>query len=73
LFENLIYLNLRRQGKDVFYYKTKSGHEIDFITKSKDGTLQMVQAVWDHEDPEMRQSEGVMKGSGGTFDLSPKL
>lgn len=31
--ENIIYLNLRRQEKELYYYKNK--HEIDFLVRSK--------------------------------------
>jgi predicted AAA+ superfamily ATPase len=57
LFENLLYLDLRRQGYEVFYYKTNSGYEIDFVAKSKEDKLHLFQAVWDQEDPETRQRE----------------
>lgn len=51
LFENLIYIDLRRQGNEVFYYKTKSGYEVDFIAK-KEGKLQMFQVAWETQDSE---------------------
>lgn len=57
LFENLIFLDLRRQGKEVFYYKTKTGYEIDFIVKSKQANLEFIQVVWDQENPKTRQRE----------------
>jgi len=34
-FENMIYLDLRRRGYDVCYYKTRRGYEIDFIALRK--------------------------------------
>jgi predicted AAA+ superfamily ATPase len=57
LFENLVYLDLRRQSKEVFYYKTKSGYEIDFIVKSKQEKFHMYQVVWDLNDSATRQRE----------------
>jgi uncharacterized protein len=50
LFENQIYLDLRRQGKKVGYYLTKEGFEIDFIVENLDGSLELLQAVWDVSD-----------------------
>lgn len=35
LFENVFYLDLRRNGYDVCYYTTKSGYEIDFVAVDK--------------------------------------
>lgn len=36
LFENIIFLELKRRGIDVYYYKTKSDFEVDFVIKRKD-------------------------------------
>ncbi len=57
LFENLIFLDLRRQGRDIFYYKTKSGFEVDFIATSKDAPPKLIQVVWDTENGATRQRE----------------
>lgn len=57
LFENLVFLDLRRQGKEIFYYKTKNGYEIDFIVKSKHAKPELIQVAWDLEDAETRQRE----------------
>lgn len=32
LLENAVFLHLRSTGKNIHYYKTKSGYEIDFVT-----------------------------------------
>lgn len=48
-FENLVYLDLCRRGGDVFYHRTRQGHEIDFIheTKTAQGpALEIVQACY---------------------------
>jgi len=57
LFENQIYLDLRRQGKKIFYYKTKSGYEIDFITEESNGKREIIQATWDLSDIKTRERE----------------
>lgn len=51
LFENQIYLDLRRQGKKIFYYHTSSGYEIDFVTQDHQGNYEIIQAVWEMDDP----------------------
>lgn len=57
LFENQIYLDLRRQGKNVHYYLTKDGYEIDFVTEGVDGQMELIQVVWDISDPDTLKRE----------------
>lgn len=57
LFENLIYLDLRRKASKIFYYKTEDDYEIDFIVKYGDGTMEMLQVVWDLSAPEVLERE----------------
>ena len=57
LFENLIYLDLRRHGYTVHYYITDSGREVDFVAIALDGTLQLVQACFDMSDKETKERE----------------
>lgn len=49
--ENQVYLDLRRQGKEIFYYITSEGYEVDFITKDREGYYEIIQVVWDQSDP----------------------
>lgn len=51
LLENQVYLDLRRQKKEIFYYMTTEGYEIDFITKDQEGNYEIIQVVWDQNDP----------------------
>jgi len=51
LFENQVYLDLRRQGKKIFYYHTSGGHEVDFVTQDREGRHELIQVVWDITDP----------------------
>ena len=37
LFENLIYLDLRRQEKKIYYYLTNDRYEVDFLTIDLEG------------------------------------
>ncbi len=56
LLENLIFVDLKRLGFDVYYYHTRSGREVDFVVKR--GTdLSLVQVTWDINDPEARERE----------------
>ncbi|NNM43009.1 MAG: ATP-binding protein [Chlamydiae bacterium] len=51
LLENQVYLDLRRQGKKVFYYHTSDGYEVDFVTQDQQGKYELIQVVWDANDP----------------------
>lgn len=46
-FENQIFLDLKRNGYSVFYYKTKSDHEIDFIAQKGGAKLKAFQVSLD--------------------------
>ena len=51
LLENQVYLDLRRQEKKIFYYQTSDGYEIDFITQDNEGKHEILQIVWETNDP----------------------
>lgn len=57
LLENQVYLDLRRQKKEIFYYNTSEGFEVDFITKDQEGHCEMIQVVWDQNDPATAERE----------------
>jgi predicted AAA+ superfamily ATPase len=57
LLENQVYLDLRREGKQVFYYRTSDGYEVDFVTQDKQGNYEMIQVVWDLMDQETVERE----------------
>lgn len=46
-FKNIIYLDLRRLGCDVYYYLTKERYEIDFLIVTAQGHKKMFQVIWD--------------------------
>lgn len=50
MFENLIYLDLRRRGDDIYFYLTKERYEIDFFTRTTSGELCLYQVCWDDND-----------------------
>lgn len=57
LFENLLYLDLRRSGHAVHYYLTQSGKEVDFVARSIEGKTHLIQACFDMSDRETMQRE----------------
>ncbi|GJM07479.1 MAG: ATPase [marine bacterium B5-7] len=55
--ENQVYLDLRRQGKAIYYYNTKQGYEVDFVTIDKEGQREIIQVTWDMSEPETAHRE----------------
>lgn len=55
--ENLIYLDLRRQGFDIYYYVTQKGYEVDFLARSISGQWRLIQVVWDRHQSETYERE----------------
>lgn len=47
LLENLVFLNLRRRSKEIYYYKTKTGKEIDFYLPRERLLIQTTQSLTD--------------------------
>ncbi len=54
LMENLVFLHLRRQHQDVYYYKTKQNHAVDFFIPSQQLAIQVCR---DLSTEETRQRE----------------
>lgn len=56
LLENLIFIDLKRLGLAVYYYKTKEDCEVDFLIK-EGSTIALVQVTWDLHDPSVLERE----------------
>lgn len=52
LFENVIFLDLKRQGCKIEYYLTKNRYEIDFLIQTPSGKQQLIQVCWDADNPD---------------------
>jgi predicted AAA+ superfamily ATPase len=62
LFENIIYLELRRLGCRLNYYLTSERYEIDFLAQTPSGHKKFFQVVWDMRDPNtMEREERALK------------
>lgn len=58
LLENLIFMALRRITPDIYYYKTKSGTEVDFIVRLSTGSSKLlIQVCESLSDPRTRKRE----------------
>lgn len=50
LFENIVYLDLKRLGCKISYYLTAERYEIDFIAQTPRGHQKFFQVAWDMQD-----------------------
>ncbi len=57
LLENLVFIALRRVHPDIFYYKTKSGKEVDFIVPVRGRPCLLVQVCESLAVPQTRKRE----------------
>lgn len=57
LLENLVFLELKRRGKDIYYYRTKNNLEIDFLLRTGRKAAELIQVVQDFNHPKTRERE----------------
>lgn len=57
LFENVVYLDLKRLGCQVNYYLTSKRYEIDFLAQTPRGYKKFFQVVWDRHNPQTLERE----------------
>jgi predicted AAA+ superfamily ATPase len=62
LLENLVFTALRRVTPDIFYYKTKTGREVDLVTllpstSGQERVTMLIQVCASLADPRVKQSE----------------
>jgi predicted AAA+ superfamily ATPase len=57
LLENLVFTGLRHAFPDVFYGKTKTGREVDFVVPVRTGSPMLVQSCESLSDPQTRKRE----------------
>ena len=68
-FENLVYLDLRRRGGEIYSYKTKSGYEVDFVHIDKAGNRNLYQVTVDaNESTVQDRKESPGRGRKGAGD-----
>ncbi len=64
LFENVVYLDLRRRGCIINYYLTANRYEVDFVVQTASGHKKLFQVVWKQEDIKTieREERGLRDG-----------
>jgi predicted AAA+ superfamily ATPase len=62
LVENMVFLEILRRGKEVFFWKNKNQQEVDFIIKDGLKPIQLIQVCWDikNEKTKKREIEGLL-------------
>lgn len=57
LLENFVFMELRRQGLDIEYYRTEDGLEVDFITTDQRNSQALYQVSLELRDKQTRERE----------------
>src|SRR4030042_222973 len=63
-FENLVFIELKRRGINPFYYVTKKGKEIDFLSRKGVKTNELIQVSYELSDKDTfaREIDGLFEG-----------
>ena len=59
LLENIIFIHLRRHSEEIYYYRTKKKHEVDFVWIDSNQNINPVQASLTMQDHQTRKREVV--------------
>lgn len=57
MLENIVFLELKRIGEEIYYYKNKDGTEVDFLIREKNKNKELIQVCWDLSDEETKKRE----------------
>ena len=57
IYENIVFLELLRRNKEIYYWKSKKGKEVDFIVKEGLHITEAIQVCFSLEDEKTRQRE----------------
>lgn len=64
--ENIVFLELLRRKKDIYYYKTKTDREIDFVIKDGKHVSELIQVCYTLKDVRTRKRElAALKSAAG--------
>lgn len=55
--ENIVFLELKKRNKEIYYYKTSGNLEVDFLIKEKNEVRELIQVTWNLEDKKTKQRE----------------
>jgi predicted AAA+ superfamily ATPase len=68
LMENLVAVELLRKGKEIYYFRTPDGKEVDFAVKEGLRVEELLQVCYGVDDPQTRKREisGLLKAAKET-------
>jgi uncharacterized protein len=67
LLENIVFLELKRRGKNIFFYRNK--HECDFVIKEKEKIGEAIQVCYTLDEQNREREFEGLKGAMECFDL----
>jgi len=64
LYENVVFLELKRRGKETYYWKDSTGKEVDFVIKEGLRVKQLIQVCYEitNKDTKKREVKSLIKG-----------
>jgi len=57
ILEQSVFLELKRRGDEIYYYKTNNNKEVDFLIKQKNKKQILIQVCWDLTDEKTKKRE----------------
>jgi len=57
IYENLVFLELKRQNKELYYWKDEKGREVDLVIRSGREITEMIQVCYHMSNPNTRNRE----------------
>lgn len=55
--ETIVFLELRRRGREIYYYKTRNDREVDFVVKEGQAIKELIQVSYTLDDEQTRKRE----------------
>jgi len=57
LYENAVFIELKRRGKSIYFWKDKSDYEVDFLITDKNKVTALIQVSYDLSNPKTKERE----------------
>lgn len=74
MLENVVFLELLRREKEIYYWKTRNGYEVDFVIMENLKVKELVQVAWDVSDEKsLKREERALLKAMEEFGLDKGL
>ncbi len=67
--ENIVFLELKRRGDSIYYWKDAVGHEVDFIIRKGLKVDKLIQVAWNIDEKVQKREERALFKAMEMFDL----